>query len=729
MLAAGRLPTRARSKVCASTATALMRSDISVVLALHRERQFLARSLRSLVEAARYASDSGIAIELVATLDRADVDTTRIARSYDLSAFAQVRILDVDNGSLALSRNDAINAATGRYIATADGDDLISRNCFAEMYRAAQTHDPETLLFPEFLLAFGDRNHLAQYSHLDGFDAFIFLLAHPFISRAFAHRRVFETVRYQHFPLLTGYAYEDWHFNAECAARGYRFEVVRNTVLFYRQRPDSLLRVSDNLSTRQIAPCTLFKPAIFVRRGRHVIRRLRDRTDPVLHGTVDPAAFQSPVIQQFVRDANSIDSAIRPIHGRQIDTWHNSNGIDLRVGRAYYTACRKCGTLDYQEVFILPFLSHGGAEKYLCSLMRAMYEIAPTRRILVLLGERLDSPHRLEQLPPNAFALDLAEICDGLSDEVRDMLTLKLIQSIAGKGRIHIKFSTYAISFYERYAAALASHETVVYRFCSTLLPEDGAFYVSGSALDFMSRHGDRLTKIVSDNELIIRADNESLALWQEKRHFLPALQIARIGPNELAGLPRRTPLTRILWAARLDAEKRPGLLPVIARMLQERMPSAYIDVYGASVLSTFAVEQWNGLPNLTYRGVFDSFEQIQVGEYDAFLYTSWFDGMPNVILEAVAAGLPVVAPDVGGIREMITDGLTGILIPNDIGDEPMAHAYVAALQRLDASPELRAALARSALSRLEQAHGPQAFMQAVRSIYFASSSARPGEP
>jgi len=53
-------------------------------------------------------------------------------------------------------------------------------------------------------------------------------------------------------------------------------------------------------------------------------------------------------------------------------------------------------------------------------------------------------------------------------------------------------------------------------------------------------------------------------------------------------------------------------------------------------------------------------------------------DGLPNVILEAAAAGLPVVASDVGGIAEFVADGETGLLVPPD---DPAALA--AAIRRL----------------------------------------------
>jgi glycosyltransferase involved in cell wall biosynthesis len=42
---------------------------------------------------------------------------------------------------------------------------------------------------------------------------------------------------------------------------------------------------------------------------------------------------------------------------------------------------------------------------------------------------------------------------------------------------------------------------------------------------------------------------------------------------------------------------------------------------------------------------------------------TSRFEGTPNVLIEAQAAGIPVVAPDVGGVNEALLDGVTGILV------------------------------------------------------------------
>ncbi len=48
----------------------------------------------------------------------------------------------------------------------------------------------------------------------------------------------------------------------------------------------------------------------------------------------------------------------------------------------------------------------------------------------------------------------------------------------------------------------------------------------------------------------------------------------------------------------------------------------------------------------------------------DIFLMPSLWDGMPNSVLEAMAAGLPIIASDAGAIPELLTDGSSGVLVP-----------------------------------------------------------------
>jgi len=72
----------------------------------------------------------------------------------------------------------------------------------------------------------------------------------------------------------------------------------------------------------------------------------------------------------------------------------------------------------------------------------------------------------------------------------------------------------------------------------------------------------------------------------------------------------------------------------------------------------------------------------------DIFVLASHFEGLPMSVIEAMLSCLPVVACDIKGVREMVRDGTTGLLVPP--GNGP---ALAAALSRLIEAPALRATM------------------------------------
>lgn len=78
--------------------------------------------------------------------------------------------------------------------------------------------------------------------------------------------------------------------------------------------------------------------------------------------------------------------------------------------------------------------------------------------------------------------------------------------------------------------------------------------------------------------------------------------------------------------------------------------------------------------------------------EYDVFILPSLFEGMPITIIEAMAAGMPIIASNVGGIPDIITNGKNGILI------KPEKEEIVEALNKLACNEELRKRLGEAAL-------------------------------
>jgi glycosyltransferase involved in cell wall biosynthesis len=82
----------------------------------------------------------------------------------------------------------------------------------------------------------------------------------------------------------------------------------------------------------------------------------------------------------------------------------------------------------------------------------------------------------------------------------------------------------------------------------------------------------------------------------------------------------------------------------------------------------------------------------------DLFVFPSRDEGMPNVVLEAMASGLPIVATRIAGSEELVREGENGCLVPP--GDPA---ALATALGRLLADPSLRLAMGRASRERVER--------------------------
>jgi glycosyltransferase involved in cell wall biosynthesis len=142
----------------------------------------------------------------------------------------------------------------------------------------------------------------------------------------------------------------------------------------------------------------------------------------------------------------------------------------------------------------------------------------------------------------------------------------------------------------------------------------------------------------------------------------------------------------RLLSVGRLDAEKNPLLLADVVDLL----PAGFsLDVIGVGPLE----------PELRRRAG----ERIRLHGYvahpelaqryrdaHAFVHVSLTEGLPQVLFEAEAAGIPIVATDVGGVADAVGGGERALLVP-----PRDAQAVADAVLRLDGDPTLRETLVR----------------------------------
>lgn len=160
---------------------------------------------------------------------------------------------------------------------------------------------------------------------------------------------------------------------------------------------------------------------------------------------------------------------------------------------------------------------------------------------------------------------------------------------------------------------------------------------------------------------------------------------------------PRR-PRLIIGAAGRLSPEKGFGILVAAAAEVVRTEPEIAFVLFGDGCLRQKLEEQVAALglkDRLVLAGHCDELDDY-LPFLDVVVLPSFTEGLPNIALEASAAGVPVVATAVGGTPEVIVDGSTGLLVPP--GDP---HAMAQAINNLLASESRRRALGEQGRQRV----------------------------
>jgi glycosyltransferase involved in cell wall biosynthesis len=162
-------------------------------------------------------------------------------------------------------------------------------------------------------------------------------------------------------------------------------------------------------------------------------------------------------------------------------------------------------------------------------------------------------------------------------------------------------------------------------------------------------------------------------------------------------------PVKTILFAARLDAVKRPLLVADIAKALSALRPKGDFRVIVAGdgpERERFErrVRKFGLDAMFDFRGQVNDLSSLYAA-CDVVILPSRSEGVPLVVLEALASARPVVASNVGAIPEVL-DSSCGILI-----EAPDAGAFARAINTLLDQPELRERLGAAGRRRMEANH------------------------
>jgi glycosyltransferase involved in cell wall biosynthesis len=191
---------------------------------------------------------------------------------------------------------------------------------------------------------------------------------------------------------------------------------------------------------------------------------------------------------------------------------------------------------------------------------------------------------------------------------------------------------------------------------------------------DLVDTRGWRLDDKVAQADFVVCISSfaRSQVMLHSSRETWPKLHIVHCGvePNRY-DRPRKGATDHLLFVGRLAAQK--GVPVLLAAMVRARevRPSLRLTVVGdgqdraALEAEAEALGLGNSVVFLGYRSQEEVAEILS--ESTALILPSFAEGVPVVLMEAMATGLPVVATHVAGIPELIENGVSGLLVaPGD---------------------------------------------------------------
>lgn len=726
--------------------------DLTVIINAHGEGILAARTINAVVAAAEHCRQSGITVELLAVLDCPDDETrglfARRAHGFD-------RVVEVAFADVGPARNAGVALATGRYVTFVDGDDLIAPNWLAQAFNFYEASDGQTtlVLHPELNVYFGETAPYVWRHTPQTPSALNDLLEHNlWTALCFTTRAALLEVAYERSEPGSGFGYEDWHWNCETVARGYVHVPVPGTVHFIRVHTDASRRQIQCRDGAIIRPSAFFDwfaatPANhlgqvatrprwhpsrlksgFHRRKRALDRSLRAGVRelaqhyPGLQGTLTrlkrqlarreaaralKARLAADWLQQACDAMHRLDPAFRlagpaaALSQRQL--------APSPLGHAYAALARLWDD-GASHVVLLPWLVRGGADLGALHHITHLHQLG--HRMVVVTTEPGESPW-LSRIPDGVRVIELARVLPDLTGEQRRATLLRVLLQRRPRV-IHTINSFDGWELFKRFGRPL-SQGSALY---ASVFCEDytATGQLTGYALTHLPEAHRALKRVFCDNAAFPArlAQQYGFAPGLFETVYFPCLEA--MNPPRLG----KHGALDILWSGRLDRQKRPDLLYAVAA----RTPQHRYHVYGSPCLDTEsepAVAALQKLPNVTFHGAYAAYGAIPHARFDLQLYTSGWDGLPNVLLEAAAAGLPLVAPAIGGIAEFVS-AQTGYLI----AEPENVDRYVAAIAAIAADPAQARARAVQAQALLQDRHAWRAFQDQLAQD---ATYARPTQP
>lgn len=385
-----------------------------------------------------------------------------------------------------------------------------------------------------------------------------------------------------------------------------------------------------------------------------------------------------------LEDLVAIDAAMHP-KGEYIacSRFYSSPLIYDLPGKVYFNIKNKIPS-HVDVILFVPWLKTGGSDLGAIHFANALADDLG-RSVVVIATEAESSPWK-SKLSNKVVFVEIGEELVSLKENHKLDILVRLALQTAPQV-IHIMNSRLAWELVKQYGLAIRQQSKIF----ASLYCDD--FNSHGQRVGYAQQYLPScyrwLDGVISDNSTTFEVWINRMGVPRSLFHVVPFP--APSGPAKKESYTSSSNV--VLWAGRLDHQKRPDLLLEIARLA----PELEFDVYGQSVLNDYSANDITMQPNINLKGAYSDFSSIVSERHGAYLYTSQWDGLPNVLLEAAAAGLPIIASDVGAISELLDP--EQLVCPFEDVEQ-----YVTKLRKLITSADIKREWSSSQFNKLQ--HG-----------------------
>lgn len=358
------------------------------------------------------------------------------------------------------------------------------------------------------------------------------------------------------------------------------------------------------------------------------------------------------------------------------------------------------GTEQYRVMLVVQSLRVGGAETMVEALAAALVRHGCFVRVVVLQAEESIISERLRE---SGVSLTMMGKHPGIDLSLIGRLACEMELFMPSVVHSHLPILHYVVPAANRAGVSVLVHTL------HNIAHEETRSRIKAAFNGWCYRSGRVVPVALSE------INRQSIV----ERYRLKATDIP-IVPNgiDLSRYKRRSTFSigevfEVVNIARFEEVKNHTAIIEAAEILEQRGIKTRFHLYGTGSLQqrTADMVKAKGLSDsIVFHGVTDDVPTA-LASADAFVLPSLYEGMPMVLIEAMASGLPIVTSRVGGIPDMVVDGVSALLC------EPRSDSIADGLERLATEEALRMRLGSAAAER-SRLFGSDAMASRYLSVY-----------